>query len=292
MRQEYILLFIILLLQIFIVIVFLFKRKENKEGEIEIALYRLWRDTGFEKAIGEINVHLKQLQDISSFFERALRVPQERGNLGEIALESILSDQLPPDMFGIRERIISGKIPDAYIKSTEGIICIDSKFPLENYVRMREASDPKDKEEYKKRFLNDVRAHLDKIEKDYVSPEVGTAPYAFAYLPSESIYWFLVNEAFDLLRYFVKRGVHVVSPLTFSHKIELIKAGVQAKRLSERAEKIREELEILSDGFRKLDERWRVFYDTHLRNLWNKAGEVDLSYRELREKFDRLNRNL
>lgn len=292
MRQEYILLFIILLLQIFIVIVFLFKRKENKEGEIEIALYRLWRDTGFEKAIGEINVHLKQLQDISSFFERALRVPQERGNLGEIALESILSDQLPPDMFGIRERIISGKIPDAYIKSTEGIICIDSKFPLENYVRMREASDPKDKEEYKKRFLNDVRAHLDKIEKDYVSPEVGTAPYAFAYLPSESIYWFLVNEAFDLLRYFVKRGVHVVSPLTFSHKVELIKAGVQAKRLSERAEKIREELEILSDGFRKLDERWRVFYDTHLRNLWNKAGEVDLSYRELREKFDRLNRNL
>ncbi|MCS7233904.1 MAG: DNA recombination protein RmuC [Synergistetes bacterium] len=290
-KQEYILISIVIL-QIVMLAVFLMIKKEDKVAELEKAFYRLWRDTGFERAIGEIGVHLKQLQEISKFFERALRVPQERGSLGEIALEGILSDQLPPDMFGIRERIFAGKIPDAYIKSTEGIICIDSKFPLDNYIRMKEVTDLRDKEEYKRRFLNDVKMHLSKIEKDYINPEFGTAPYAFVYIPSESIYWFLINEAFDLLREFIKKGVHVVSPLTLSHKVELIKAGVQARRLSERAEKIKEELEALADSFKRLDEKWRIFYDTHLRNLWNKAGEIDISYRELRDRLDRLSKGL
>jgi len=290
-KQEYIL-GAVLVLQALILFALLRGRGERETDALENALYRLWQDMGFERTLGEIRVHIRELQELSKFFEKALRIPHERGALGEIALEVILSDQLPPDMFGIRERILGGRIPDAYIRSVEGMVCIDSKFPLDNYIKMREAEDPRDKEEYKRRFLSDVKNHLSKIERDYISPEVGTAPYAFAYLPSESVYWFLVNEAFDLLREFVKRGVYVVSPLTLSQRVELIKAGVQAKRLSEEAARIGEELNILADSFKRLDERWRIFYDTHLRNLWNKASEVDASYRDLRERFERLTKRL
>ncbi|HDD35551.1 MAG TPA: DNA recombination protein RmuC, partial [Candidatus Desulfofervidus auxilii] len=148
--------------------------------------------------------------------------------------------------------------------------------------------DLKEKDFFKKQFLRDVNGHLKKVAQDYVCPQKGSADFAFVYIPSEGIYWFLVNEAFEVLRDFTKKGVQVVSPLTFSHKIELIKAGVHAKRLSEEAEKVKNALEGLSNAFNEIDEKWRIFYKTHLKNLDNKAEEVDRAYKRLREEFNRI----
>jgi len=220
-----------------------------------------------------------------------LRVPTERASFGELTLETILSDQLPPDMFGIRERILDGKTPDAHMNSTVGLICIDSKFPLDNYRNMLEAEDEAEKERFKRQFLRqDVQSHLNKISDDYVCPEKGSAEFAFAYIPSEAVYYFLVNEAFDMLRDYTKRGIQVVSPLTLSHKIELIKAGVHAKKLSEDAEKVSKQIAGLSQRFGDIDEKWRVFYNAHLRNVGNKADELDEAYKKLREEFDRISK--
>jgi DNA recombination protein RmuC len=219
-------------------------------------------------------------------------VPTERASLGEIALETILSDQLPPDMFGIRERVLDGKTPDANIKSTVGIICIDSKFPLDNYRKMMEVEDPKEGESFKKQFLKDVRGHLDKIAKDYVCPEKGSTEFAFAYIPSESVYYFLLKEFWETLRDYARKGVQVTSPLTLSCRIELIKAGVHAKKLSEEAKKVRNDIIKLSQRFRDIDEKWGVFYETHLRNAGRKAEELDEAYKRLREEFDRISKNV
>ena len=142
-----------------------------------------------------------------------------------------------------------------------------------------------DKVEYKKRFLRDMRGHLDKIADDYVCPELGSAEFAFAFVPSEAVYWFLINEGYELLREYVKRGVQVVSPLTLSHKIALIRAGVVARKLSEQAGKIRNDIRELSREFSKVDDEWKVLYQTHLRRLDNKAKEVDIAYGNIRNKF-------
>ena len=99
-----------------------------------------------------------------------------------------------------------------------------------------------------------------------------------------------MNQAYDLLREYTRRGVQVVSPLTLGHKLELIKAGVHALRLSENAETIRSELQVLGRQFTTLEESWRVFYETHLRNLVAKGEDVDAAYRALREEFGRVAR--
>ena len=93
-----------------------------------------------------------------------------------------------------------------------------------------------------------------------------------------------------MLRDYTKRGIQVVSPLTLSHKIELIKAGVHAKKLSEEAESVRKDLNVISQRFNEIDELWRVFYNTHLRNAGDRAEELDIAYRKLREEFDRISR--
>ncbi|RLG20674.1 hypothetical protein DRN74_04920 [Candidatus Micrarchaeota archaeon] len=273
-----------------ILIILSLRKVKVKPQDIETAILRVWKESGLSDKVGELATHAKEIKETHKSIEQMLRVPAERGAFGEIALETILSDQLPPDMFGIREKVLEGKTPDAYIKSTVGIICIDSKFPLENYRKIMESDDPQEKEKFKRQFLRDVKGHLDKIASDYVCPEKGSADFAFAFIPSEGVYWFLINEYFGLLREYTKNGVQVVSPLTLSHKVELIKAGVHAKKLSEKAEKVKNDILRLSQRFREVDEVWRVFYKTHFKNLAGKAEELDEVYKKLREEFDRISK--
>lgn len=277
---------ILLVLLIFLVL----RGRGVKPRDIENAVSSTWTKLGLEEKIGKLAIHAQDIRDSHRSIEQMLRAPTERAALGEMSLETILSDQLPPDMFGIRKMILDGKIPDAHIRSTVGLICIDSKFPLDNYRKMVEIQDFKEKEQFKNDFRKDVKSHLDKIAEDYVCPEAGSAEFAFAYIPSEAVYYFLVNEEFEMLRDYTKRGIQVVSPLTLSHKIELIKAGVHAKKLSEEAESVRKDLNVISQRFNEIDELWRVFYNTHLRNAGDRAEELDIAYRKLREEFDRISR--
>ena len=277
---------ILLVLLIFLTL----KSKKVEPKDVEAAISGTWIKLGLDEKIGAVESHAKDIRDGYKSFEQMLRVPTERASFGEFSMETIFADQLPQDMYGIRERTLDGKIPDAYIRSTVGIICIDSKFPLYNFGKMLDAEDVKEKEVFKKQFIRDIQGHLDKIACDYVCPEKGSAEFAFAYIPSEGIYYFLVNEAFDMLREYTKRGVQVVSPLTLSHKIELIKAGVHAKKLSEDIEKVRYNLVRLSQRFGEVDEVWRIFYRTHFKNLETKAEELDDAYKKLRDEFERVSK--
>ncbi len=235
--------------------------------------------------IGEISTYTKEIKDIHKNLEIMLKSPGPRGAFGEIVLERILQDHLPPDMYEIRKQIPNGKKPDAYIKTIEGIICIDSKFPLENYIKMIESEDDKEREKYKKAFLKDIKGHLMKIKDSYVSPRHGTLDLAFAFIPSESVYYFLISEAYDTLNAFIKDGVHVVSPLTLAHKLELIKLGIHAKKLSKEAEKIRGVILYLGEEFNKLDKEWNTL-NNHLRNLSNKVQQIGEIYNQIKKQFD------
>jgi DNA recombination protein RmuC len=275
---------VLLLILVYLVI----KRGKVKPKDIELAISSVWQESGLDEKIGRLTTYAEDIRNDYRALDQMLRVPVGRASLGEMALEQILSDQLPADMFGIREKILDGKIPDAHIKSTVGTICIDSKFPLDNYRLMLEAEDSQERERLKKQFLRNVRYHLDKIADDYVCPEQGSAEFAFAFIPSESVYYFLVTDAYETLRIYTSKGVQAVSPLTLSHKIELIKAGVHARRLSEQAENIRNDIARLSQRFHEVDNNWQTFYDIHLRNATNKADELDGAYKRLKEEFDRI----
>ena len=277
---------VVVLLVVLILLVYRLGMGDSKN--LEPAISNAWRQSGLDEKVGQLTAHARDIRESHASIEQMLRVPKERASLGELSLEAILSDQLPPDMYGIRSRIFDGKTPDAYIKSTVGLICIDSKFPLDNYREMVQATEAKDSERFKRQFVRDVRGHLDKISADYVCPENGSADFAFAYIPSEGVYYFLVCEAYDTLRDYARKGVQVASPLTLSHKIELIKTGVHTRKLSEDAERVKIDIIRLSRRFEEVDQAWRVFYQTHFRNAGNKAEDLDWAYKELRTEFSRI----
>ena len=282
------LVFVLLLLGVLIFLVIRSRRVEPTD--LKNAISSTWTELGLGEKIGSIETQARDIKDSYKSFEQMLRVPKERASFGELALETILSDQLPPDMYGIRETVFDGKRPDAHIKSTEGLVCIDSKFSLDNYGRMLSTEDPAEKQRLKKDFIADVRRCLDKIAVDYVCPDKGSAEFAFAYIPSEGVYYFLLSEAYDMLLEYSKGGVHLVSPLTLSAWIGLIRAGVQAKKLSEQAEEVKNDLIIISRRFVEIDDKWRVFFGTHLKNASLQAEELDKSYKRLRDEFDRISK--
>jgi DNA recombination protein RmuC len=288
MLIEILLAFVILLLGVLIFLVIRSRRVEPTD--LKNVISSTWNELGLGEKIGSIETQARDIKDSYRSFEQMLRVPKERASFGELALETILADQLPPDMYGIRETIFDGKRPDAHIKSTEGLVCIDSKFSLDNYGRMLTTEDPAEKQRLKKDFIADVRRCLDKVADDYVCPDKGSAEFAFAYIPSESVYYYLLTEAYDVLMEYSRAGVQVVSPLTLSAKIELIRAGVQAKKLSEQAEDVKNDLLRISRGFTEIDDKWRLLYETHLKNAVDRAADLDKSYKKLRDEFDRISK--
>lgn len=270
-----------------IVLYRLWMRPED-DKDLQLSLTKALQDIGLNRSIGEIATLAGDIRQNQQSLDQMLSNPTERGSLGEISLESILSDQLPPDMFGIRTKALDGKYPDAHINSTVGTICIDSKFPLTNYRKMIESNNEDDIESYSRKFIRDVQGHLEKVAEDYVCPEHDSAEFAFVYIPSESVYWFLINEGYELLRDYTSEGVQVVSPLTLSHKIELIKAGVHAKKLSDNAARIQEDIRRLATRFREIDSIWDTLYRTHLDHAADRAEDFDASWKKLRSEFKRI----
>jgi DNA recombination protein RmuC len=266
---------------------FLNKDQGVETDQLTSALSQSFENLNFNDKVTLIEEHAADIQKLHTDIERILRNPQQRGSFGEKHLGLLLDEHLPTDMYGTRESVVGNKTPDAYIKSAEGKICIDSKFPLDNYERYAEADDEDERKKYKKKFRGDVKNQLEKVASDYVQPEKGTAQFAFAFIPSESIYYHLVTEEDELLHTYTKEGVQIVSPLTLGHKIELIKAGVHAEKLSEQVDEVKSQLDELRGDFEDFEDDWGTL-QRHVRNAKNKADEVDREYESLKTKFDRI----
>jgi len=240
-----------------------------------------------QQSVGTLKTYAKDVRSDYRKLDKMLTVPHQRGALGEIALEKLISDQLPKELYGIRKQIIGMKIPDAYIKSVMGIICIDSKFPLDNYKKMIESNDDVKKEKFKKEIINNINNHLKKIQSDYIHPELGTAEFACAFIPSEAVYWFLINECYEELNNWAKKGVQVLSPLTLSQKIAIIKAGVEAKEIYEKTEEIRKKLTEIRNDFNNTSNEWNRFRK-QFKICLNRVEDLNNAYVKIQYSLDKI----
>lgn len=279
------------LLAVIPLLVVVLRRQRDSSTEVGAAISESWVRLGLGETIGKIEVQAQQIRESHTTLAQMLRTPAGRASFGELSLEVILADQLPPDSFGIRQKCFDGKVPDGHIRASEGLICIDSKFPLENFVRMMACKEgDREREKHQKQFLRDAEKHLQKVADDYVQPDRGTATFALVYIPSEAVYYALATEGYDLLKRFTSQGVQVVSPLLLSHKIEILKMGVRALKLNESAQQALVLLQALSSRFEDVERNWNTL-SSHLRNVQTKADDLDISYKSVRREFDKISGN-
>ena len=254
-------------------------------------LHRSLDEVEFKHNLTLIEDHAHQIRQLHTDLAELLRNPQQRGRFGEHQLELILEDHLPPDRYGIDEAVVEGKRPDAHLETSAGVVCIDAKFPLDNYRQYVSAEEEAAQDRYRRAFRDDVRDRLDEIAEKYVRPADGTASFAFGFIPAESVYHHLITEEYDFLNEATRRGVQVVSPLTLGHKLELISADIRTQQLSEQAERIRDDLSAVERRFDTLVDTWETMR-THLRNAEGRSRDVDEELTRLRDEFDRITRRV
>ena len=160
--------------------------------------------------------------------EKILGNQKQRGIFGEIQLENLLSNVLPPEIFQMQYSFNNGDMVDAIIKVNDNIIPIDAKFSLDNYNRMIESSDENEIKLLEKKFKEDIKSRIDETAK-YIKPQEKTLDYAFMFIPADGLYQDLLNSRVgslkinsnELVSYAYLKKVMIVSPMSLFPMLQI-----------------------------------------------------------------------
>jgi DNA recombination protein RmuC len=235
------------------------------------------RDVG--KEVGQMNEIGRNMKELQEF----LKSPKLRGNIGEQVLKDLISQMFPKNSFNLQYEFKSGEKVDAAIKTEAGILPIDSKFPMENFQKMSKA-EGKEKEIFQKEFVRDVKKHIDAISKKYILPEEGTMDFALMYVPSESVYYEVVNET-ELMDYARRVRVYIVSPSTLYAHLQTILLSFEGKRIEEKSKEIFIMLRALQIDYNKVDDSLGVL-GKHLNNAYSQFNNVNSGFSQIGQKLN------
>lgn len=218
---------------------------------------------------------LKQLQDV-------LKNPKQRGILGEYYLETVLQNVLPPGSFEMQHCFLNGEIVDACVFVKDKVVPIDSKFSLENYNRLVEATDPNERAQLEKAFISDLKLRISETAK-YIRPTEGTTEFAFMFIPSEGVYYDLLSNKVTggeenlIQRAAGKYKVIIVSPTSFLAYLQTVLQGLKAMEIEDKAKDIIKNVEKLSGHIAKYEDYYQKLGNT----LATTVNHYNAGYKEL-----------
>lgn len=228
-------------------------------------------------AFSEVSRSMKDLQEF-------LRSPKLRGNIGEQVLNDLIGQLFPKQSFHIQYKFKSGNTVDAAIKTDAGILPIDSKFPMENFQRMMKLETEKERETARKEFVRDVKKHIDAIADKYILPEEGTMDFALMYVPSESVFYEIVNDL-SVVEYAKTRRVYIVSPTTLYMHLQTILLSNEGKKIATKSKEVFRLLKAAQQDYKKVGDQLDKL-NKHMTNAYNTLSSVSSSYNTLGGKLD------
>lgn len=229
------------------------KNFEKTNKTFNDVLERLSKIDEAQKQIESLSTDIVSLQSV-------LTDKKTRGIFGEVNLNNILINVFGEKrtIYDIQHTMENGTIADAVLFAPEplGTICIDSKFPLENYRKMIDKKLEKtDRLIAEKLFKSDVKKHIDTIASKYIIPGV-TTNEAFMFVPAEAIFAELNAYHEELIEYAYNKKVWIASPTTLMSTLTIIQIVVKNMERDKYAKVIHDELNKLSYDFRLYKDRW------------------------------------
>jgi len=181
---------------------------------------------------------------------------QARGAFGESQMEQIIADRLPSDVFTLQATLSNNRRADCliHLPNPPGPIAIDSKFPLESWLMLRDAADDATRTQRLRQFSTDVQKHIKDVADRYIIPGE-TAEGALIFVPSEAIYAELHTSLVSLVSDATRRGVYIVSPTTLWAVLGTMRALLRDVRLRTEAGRIRWEVDKMLADVGRLEDR-------------------------------------
>lgn len=238
-----------------------------------------------QKGIDNLSKEVTSLQSI-------LSDKKSRGTFGEIELYSLLENTygVNNSRFAKQYHLPNGSIADAVIFGGEslGLICIDSKFPLENYRRIYDDNLSQiEKDNARKLFRNDVKKHIDDIKNKYIIDGL-TANMAYMFIPAEAIFAEIYGNYDEIIEKSYQDKVYLVSPTTLMAYITAIKSIYLGQTKDIKAKEIGQLLSELSVEFKRLNDRQNQLYSDY-QKLEKDFELLNTSSNKIIKKFDKIN---
>ena len=188
------------------------------------------------KGIGEVNNLAADVTDIKKLFSNV----KLRGTWGEVQLGALLGQMLAPGQYSSSVKVdprsdgmvdFAVRIPSRDEKAVW--LPIDSKFPVEEYIRLADASDKEQAAAALKRLAQAVKLQADSIASKYIFPP-STTDFAVMYLPLEGLYAEIVRLP-ELEGYLRKRRVLACGPTNLSALLSTLQTGFKTVAIEKRS---------------------------------------------------------
>ena len=217
-----------------------------------------------KKIIKEVTSELEQIKGTNAqvlgfanqmkTLEKILSNQKQRGILGEIQLENLLANVLPPELFKMQYSFKNNETVDAIVKVGDFIIPIDAKFSLDNYNKMIESEDKAEIDNLEKSFKEDIKKRIDETSK-YIRPAEKTTDYAYMFIPADGLYQDLLNSRVgtlkinskDLVSYAYTKKVMIVSPMSLFPMLQITVKALHNMKIERSIEDIQKNIEKLAN---------------------------------------------
>jgi len=209
---------------------------------------------------------------------------RSRGAFGEVQLEALVRNVLPPAAFEMQYTLSNGARVDCVLRlpAPTGLVCVDSKFPLENYRLMMQGKAP----EAQKAFRADVKRHVDAIGDKYII-EGETSDGAVMFVPAEAVFAEIHAYHAEVVDYANAKRVWIVSPTTLMAVLNTARAVLKDVETRKQIHVIKDALGRLGQDFRRFEERMRKLAD-HIRQAHEDAEDVQTSSRKITQQFQKI----
>lgn len=220
-----------------------------------------------QKNITELSGQVVGLQDI-------LSNKQTRGAFGEVQLQDLVQNALPPSAYDFQVTLSNTRRADCVIHmpNPPGSIVIDAKFPLEGYNALCAAADDAGRQVASRRFIADIKKHVGDIADRYIL-RGETAESALMFLPSEAVYAELHANFQSSVEEAWRKRVWIVSPTTLMATLHTVRAVLKDAEMREQAGLIQKEVEVLLKDVQRID--------TRATNLQKHFSNVESDIRDL-----------
>ncbi len=250
------------------------------------------------QAIDDAQKNIETLSKDVVSLRGVLEGNQSRGQYGEYQLSMVLHNVFGDTTGCYQEQYTMKKVKDGddvradavvFMPEPNKMICIDSKFPFQDYQRIFETDNPEEKERLTKEFGNAVKKHITVIKDKYIV-EGKTAPEALMFIPNDGVFAFVHQNLEDVIEYARSKKVILTSPSTLPAILVTINmVRIEVER-SKNAEEINKHLQRLAKDFEMFGREWDKFSNA-LEQTGRRREELDHRVGKLTNKFQAISTN-
>ena len=250
------------------------KQIDEKMGRLETEIRQL-REANSEK-FGGIDTAVAGLAQQTQALNKVLSSSQGRGNWGEKMLVDILMQAgfERGINYEMQEKLEAGGKPDFTFKlPPDRVLYLDSKFPMENYLKYFEAQDDNTRKIMKDAFIKNVEERVKELEKrDYVQQSGANAlDYVLLFIPNESVLGFIQQHKPTLIDDAVAKRVVLCSPLTLYAFLGVVRQATASFAMEQNANEV---LRLLTN----FGKAW----GNYVKNLKDIAGHFEKMQKKLK----------